>query len=130
MSPAQSNARPFRILCVEDEAAIRSLLQILLQREGYTVETAADGEAAWNIMSRDMAAFDLVITDNDMPKISGLELVERLRDAGYARHVVMFSGSITQQAGDRLARLNIAAVVVKGRAPLELLVQVRRLAAT
>ncbi len=127
MANEESPAQRFRILCVDDEPWIRDLLRLLLQRAGYSVETAADGQDAWETLSRDLTAFDLVITDNEMPKLSGLALVERLRDAGFTRNVVMFSASVLSQAGDRLQRLNIAAVVKKGRPVTELMEQIRRI---
>ena len=81
----------------------------------------------WILIADYLTAFDLVITDNEMPKLSGLALVERLRDAGFTRNVVMFSASVLSQAGDRLQRLNIAAVVKKGRPVTELMEQIRRI---
>ncbi len=64
-----------KILIVEDEQAIRESLQMVLEDEGYIVETAADGLAALNkIQSQN---FDLVITDIKMPQMDGMELLEK-----------------------------------------------------
>ena len=82
MNPAQSdNVRARRILCVDDEPTVRELLHIYLRREGFEVETAPDGLAAWLIISAHPSRFDAVITDNQMPHMTGLELVEKLRVA-------------------------------------------------
>lgn len=120
--------RNLKILCVDDEPAIRNVIEILLQRDGHAVDMASDGLLAWNLLSGDLNAYDVVVTDNEMPNLSGLALVERIRAHGYAGKVVMFSGSIVHTAQERLKAFEISAVVPKGE-PLELLREIRRLAA-
>lgn len=66
-----------RILCIEDEAAIRSMIRFSLEREGYAVEEAADARTA-----RDLAAAsppDLLLVDWMLPDVSGPELIRRFR---------------------------------------------------
>ena len=65
------------ILVVEDEAAIREMLQALLEQEGYTVETAADG--ASGLARIEAGGLDLVILDLMLPELDGLELCRRVR---------------------------------------------------
>ena len=66
-----------RILIADDEPHIRSLLIELLSGEGYTVAAAVDGAAALALALADPP--DLLITDNMMPRLSGLGLIARLR---------------------------------------------------
>jgi two-component system, OmpR family, KDP operon response regulator KdpE len=66
-----------RVLVVDDEAAIRKVVRDALARSGHDVETAVDGEEAASFM--ESASFDLVITDLNMPRLDGLELVRRIR---------------------------------------------------
>jgi two-component system response regulator PhoP len=68
-----------RILIIEDEAPLRETLAARLQREGFAVDTAADGEEGL-FMGKEIP-FDLVIVDLGLPKLSGLEVVKRLREA-------------------------------------------------
>lgn len=119
--------RRLRILCVDDEPAIRDVLELLLRREGHAVETAADGVAAWTKMETDPNSYHLVITDNEMPNLTGLGFVTRIRAHGFTGKVVMFSGSVTERSAAQLTALDVAAVVPKGE-PVALLRRVRDLA--
>ncbi len=65
-----------RILIVDDEEEIRTLLKALVERFGYEAHTAANGEEAFALVGR--AFFDLIITDIQMPGISGLELINKI----------------------------------------------------
>ena len=68
-----------RILVVDDEAQIRTMLTQMLELEGYTVHTAENGEEGLTLVGR--FAFDLVITDMIMPVKDGLKFImELIRD--------------------------------------------------
>jgi DNA-binding response OmpR family regulator len=69
--------RPARILLVDDEQAILTLLSFPLRKEGYEVVRAADGREALARFAE--ASFDLVVLDVMMPKLDGLEVCRRLR---------------------------------------------------
>lgn len=66
-----------RILVVDDDANIRTLLTVLLEDEGYQVLTAADGEAALTIAGAEHP--DLILLDIRMPKMDGLQVCDKLR---------------------------------------------------
>jgi len=66
-----------RVLVVDDEAAIRKVVHDALAKAGHHVETAVDGEEAQALFAS--GEFDLVITDLNMPRVNGLELVRRIR---------------------------------------------------
>lgn len=68
-----------RILVADDEAAIRKVVRDALEKAGNDVETAIDGEEASRIFEDRGVELDLVVTDLNMPKIDGLELVRRIR---------------------------------------------------
>lgn len=65
-----------RILIAEDDADLRLLLRLVLHRAGYQVSEARDGVEALEAMSRE--AFDVVLLDNLMPRMSGIEVLEAL----------------------------------------------------
>jgi two-component system chemotaxis response regulator CheY len=65
------------ILAVDDSAAMRQMLQAMLSGAGYQVTLAADGDRALSL-ARD-EAFDLVLTDQHMPGVAGLDLIAALR---------------------------------------------------
>jgi two-component system sensor histidine kinase and response regulator WspE len=64
-------------LVVDDSFTVRELQRKLLDHHGYEVEVAVDGMDGWNAL-RD-GRFDLLISDIDMPRLDGIELVRRLR---------------------------------------------------
>jgi PAS domain S-box-containing protein len=80
------------VLVVEDEAALRSLIRLILSEAGYRVLTAADGEEALGLVSRDEPTIDLVLTDSIMPRLSGSELVRRLRVIRPQTRVIQMTG--------------------------------------
>jgi two-component system response regulator DesR len=69
-----------RVLLAEDQAMVRGALSALLKLESDldVIGTAADGEEAWTLIQRDCP--DVVVTDIEMPRLTGLELAQRIRD--------------------------------------------------
>ena len=66
------------ILVLDDDKGMREFLEIMLSREGYKVNCAADAEKALNLCKK--AKFDLILTDLKMPKVDGIEFLKRSRD--------------------------------------------------
>lgn len=66
-----------RILVIDDEAPVRTLLQTVLERAGYEVSTASDGDKGMRNYKNDPA--DLIITDIVMPEKEGIELIRELK---------------------------------------------------
>lgn len=81
-----------RILLVDDDHELRALNAEMLSIAGYDVDTAEDGAAAWE--SLEAGDHSLLITDNHMPRMSGLELLKKLRAARMNLPVIMASGTI------------------------------------
>ena len=67
----------YKILVVDDEKSLREMLSILLERQGYQVEQATDGVAALSMAQEN--SYDLIISDIQMPKMNGIELLRQLR---------------------------------------------------
>src|ERR1019366_7309038 len=82
--PAQS---PYRILVVDDDSDARQRSVEMLAACGYDVEGVKDGAAGWEALQA--KSYDLIITDNKMPRMTGLELIEKLRSARMAVPVIM-----------------------------------------
>ncbi|GDY23286.1 hypothetical protein LBMAG56_46330 [Verrucomicrobiota bacterium] len=96
VEPARSAAHPpYRILIVDDDAAIRELTASVLTRCGYQVEAAEDGAAAWNSLQQ--SSYDLLVTDNHMPKVTGVELLRMVRAARLPLPVIMASGTLPHE---------------------------------
>ncbi|MEY3013299.1 MAG: hypothetical protein RIT45_2034 [Pseudomonadota bacterium] len=92
-----------RVLVVDDELSLRELLTIFLRREGHDVEVAHNGLQALEILQQ--RAFDLVITDVRMPRMSGLDLLAELRERGIdVQVIVMTAYSTTETALEAMRR--------------------------
>jgi CheY-like chemotaxis protein len=81
-----------RILLVDDNAHGLKARKMILLDHGYEVETAASGEAAWEIFQKNH--FDVVVTDYRMGGMNGVELIRRIRGAGSPARTVLLSGFI------------------------------------
>jgi two-component system sensor histidine kinase ChiS len=79
-SDADSNGTPnLRALVVDDDNNYRAFIGVLLSRFDFSVTHAADGDEALAQLGE--CAFDLLIIDCEMPKLNGLELIERVRES-------------------------------------------------
>jgi DNA-binding NtrC family response regulator len=86
-------ARPaHHILLVEDESTVLEFSTAVLVRGGYQVTGVQGCEAAWEALQS--ASYDLLVTDNQMPGMSGLELVSKLRSAQIGLPIIVASGGI------------------------------------
>jgi two-component system sensor histidine kinase and response regulator WspE len=109
----RQSVRTRRILVVDDSLTVRETQRRLLSNRGYAVETAVDGmDGLHALRGHD---FDLVITDVDMPRVSGIELVRRIRaDARLAALPVMIV-SYKDREEDRLQGLHAGADYYLGK---------------
>ena len=88
------------ILCVDDEGALVDVARKMLVRLGYNVRTCTDSLEALSVFNVDPNRFDLILTDQTMPKMTGLDLAAELRRARPDLPVILctgFSGAITQE---------------------------------
>ncbi len=74
---AEQTRRRKRVLVVDDSLTVRELERKLLLNRGFDVAVAVDGMDGWNMLRSE--AFDLVVTDVDMPRMDGIELVSRIK---------------------------------------------------
>ncbi|MCE2885216.1 MAG: hybrid sensor histidine kinase/response regulator [Planctomycetaceae bacterium] len=99
--------RVLRALVVDDSATVREVERQLLVRMGFSVETAVDGLDGWHQL-RD-GAFDLVVSDIDMPRMNGIEFVRTLRADGRFASLPVIVVSYKDREEDRLAGLEAGA---------------------
>ena len=115
---------PQHILVAEDDVAIRLLNTVMLSRSGYEVDGAEDGAAAWEALNAD--TYDLLITDNSMPKVTGIELLKKLRAARMEMPVIMATGLVPTEEFTRHPWLEPDAMLVKPYTFAEMLQTVKR----
>ncbi len=113
--------RKFRVLVIEDDAAISRVLQLELEHEGYTVQTARDGLNGLELALKEP---DLVILDLMLPRMDGLEVCKRLR-AKSRVPIIMLTAK--DRVPDRVAGLDLGAddYITKPFSTEELLARVR-----
>ena len=110
-----------QVLVAEDNAALASVLRFNLERAGFAVTVAHNGRQAWEQAQRQQ--FDLIVTDQQMPELTGSELCGRLRGlANYDRTpVIMLTAKGLELELDRLkSELGIAATFLKPFSPREI----------
>jgi CheY-like chemotaxis protein len=91
-----------RILVVDDNAMMRSVLRMSLQRAGHEVVLAEDGVQAMKTVGGDQA-FDLIITDVQMPKMDGADLVPALRKSLPDVKILVISGRVDGRGYEALS---------------------------
>ncbi|MBB2931138.1 hybrid sensor histidine kinase/response regulator [Paraburkholderia silvatlantica] len=96
-----------RILIVEDSLTVRELERKLLEKRGYDVTVAVDGMDGWSTLRN--AHFDLVITDVDMPRMDGIELVTMIKGDAMHRNVPVMIVSYKDREDDRRRGLDAGA---------------------
>lgn len=121
---AKMPAKAARILVVDDDQAMCQLLTDLLQEEDYEIEVAHDGESAIEVFQS--SRFDIVVTDLMMPKMKGIELVERLREIDSGALVLLITAFGTIESAVEAMRAGAFHYITKPFHNDEILIQVKR----
>ena len=109
---------------VSMDPEIGDILVRLLARQGHAARHARDGREAWDILSRDLGAFDLVVTDHHMPALGGADLVGLLRQARFAGRIIVYSSSLLPPERARYELLGVNSIVEKSAVAAELIAAV------
>ena len=119
------NGTKLQILLVEDESALVEILRYNLEKEGFSVLAAADGEAALEAISDHKP--DLLILDWMLPHVSGLEICRQLRRKPETRDLPIIMLTARGEEADRVRGLEVGAddYVAKPFSPSELIARVR-----
>jgi len=104
-----------RVLVVDDEPAARELLQGFLEAKGYAVLTASDGEEALQKVKEERP--HLILLDVCMPKITGLEVLKRLREIDKEVGVIMVTAVNEEETGRQALQMGAFDYITK---PLDL----------
>lgn len=117
------------ILLVEDDDAVRGLLQHILGREGFTVLTAGDGPSALALAQTHSGKIDLLLTDISMPRMNGRELADRIHAERPDLPVLFMSGYADSGTIPLDQDHTHEALLLKPFRPAELAVRVREMIA-
>ncbi len=103
---AESTTRK-RVLVVDDSITVREVERKLLENQGYEVEIAVNGMDGWNALRT--GHFDLVISDVDMPRMTGIELVSQIKNHSGLKSIPVIIVSYKDREEDRIRGLEVGA---------------------
>jgi len=106
-----------RVLIIDDELMIRSVLKKILEREGFNAITASDGEEGMNLFNKEPA--DLVITDILMPNKEGTEVIRELKEDYENVPIIAISGGGQISAKTHLDALKLFDIDAVFKKPIE-----------
>lgn len=89
-----------RILIVEDDEAIRTVLEVILHTRGYEVTIVSDGGPAIDLLERRAIPIDLVMTDLNMPEVTGFDVIRQVRSMENPPQILAMSGLPPEQQDD------------------------------
>ena len=104
---------PLKILAVDDEPSIAQSMRFIFERPLYDLASAEDGEAALARLTRDPNAFDVVITDNNMPGVSGIQFVRQLRERNFAGKIMVLSAHLSTEVRAAYEAMAVDAMIDK-----------------
>ncbi len=120
------NPTHFKILLVDDEKEYLDVIKLILESNQFKVKTANSGHDALKKMSKE--SFDLVITDLIMPEMTGLELLEQIKEHHSDSEVILFTGyGSVQNAVDAMKR-GAFGYFIKSHDPDELIIEIKKVA--
>jgi CheY-like chemotaxis protein len=105
--------KPANILVVDDEFGTRASLGTVLALAGHHVVFAKDGDEALAIFDKDPAKFRIIITDHQMFRISGLDLVRALREKGFTGSIVLLTAYAGSAEKEEYRKLEVTAIMEK-----------------
>jgi CheY-like chemotaxis protein len=115
-----------RILLIDDEDSLADLGQTRLERLGYAVTALTDAAKALRLFSRDPSRFDLVVTDQAMPKLTGLHLARKLLEIRNNIPIILCTGHSDVVSSEIAKKAGIKKFLMKPIAKEELAAAVRK----
>jgi CheY-like chemotaxis protein len=106
-------AVPFRILAVDDEPAVAFSLRYVFAGPRYEVLSVEDGYSALEKLDAAPDPYDAIIVDQKMPNLTGLELVEAIRQRSIPGKIIVLSAQLTPDIREAYERMDVDAILLK-----------------
>ncbi len=113
-----------RALAVDDSATMRNLVKMALEPEGFSVDTAENGQQALELAKKN--AYNIVISDINMPVMNGLEFLKEFRSFNRTTPVLMLTTETEAAKKEQAKRLGATGWIVKPFRPEDLVKVVKR----
>ena len=104
---------PLKILAVDDEPSIAQSMRFIFERPLYELASAHDGEAALARLKTDPNSFDVIITDNNMPGVSGIQFVKKLRERKFLGKILVLSAHLSTDVRAAYEAMDVDAMIDK-----------------
>lgn len=124
-----TKTKSLRVLCVDDEVHVLSLVADTLRAQGHEVDTALDGSHALHKIALIERPYDLLVVDGRMPNVDGFGFILQARTNGYKGKVIVFSAWLDEDEQKRYRQLKIDRVIEKPPKQGELVRAVEEMAA-
>ncbi|HEY1582729.1 MAG TPA: response regulator [Chthoniobacterales bacterium] len=102
-----------KILAVDDEPSIAASMRFIFERPLYELASAQDGESALARLAEDSDSFDVVITDNNMRGVSGIDLVRQLREQNFPGKIMILSAHLSSEVRAAYEEMGVDALIDK-----------------
>lgn len=102
-----------KVLVCDDFPFLRNILSKILKTFGHQVKTAFDGQDALEQIQANPKSFDVLLTDNNMPRLTGIDLVKKLRMLSIPMKVIMISMCTTPMSIELKNRLQLNGSLIK-----------------
>jgi PAS domain S-box-containing protein len=113
VEPINKPMKNYRVLFIDDEISIARLGKIQLDKLGYEVESFTDPRQAWELFQNNPERFDVVISDQTMPGITGTELFRKIGELAPDLPQILCSGRKSAISQEQIKKLNIQAILRK-----------------
>lgn len=117
MTAKQQDCDPTRRACIlhaEDDRFTSMSIARLLTLKGFKVDSATDGLDALTKLLAQPEAYDLIITDQSMPSLTGVEWLQGIRDTGFSGKIIVFASSLPGELTGRFHQLGVERILNKG----------------
>ena len=108
-----ANTNPIEVLAVDDEPAVALAIKSALEFCGYSVLTVPSGAIALQRVQAEPLRFGIVLSDHNMPGVSGIDLVKGLRAIAYPGRIVILSGFISGEVEVQYQALGVDQILAK-----------------
>lgn len=120
----QKEPEGLRVLLVEDEPLVARAFTTPLRKRGHQVVPAPTARDGIEYLRKDLKAFDLVISDINMPQMDGIEFITRVRQLGFTGKIMVVTGYVSDEDRDRLETAGVNLILIKPLSRDELLAAV------
>lgn len=102
-----------KILAVDDEPSITQSMRFIFERPLYEVTSAEDGDDALARFEENADPYDVIITDNNMPHLSGVELVRELRERSFPGKIMVLSAHLSPDIREAYEQMKVDIMIEK-----------------